>query len=130
MSQRTGVDFFSSRIQAAEVVPKKIPTVVFTARKCPVCHRLARVLLKPPTFELASEICLDHCDGLTKYPRSHKSFEGKSIGDGEVVVQLIKGIDGKDGARGPLPSREELIFLVKQVLREQGFWRRLFGRIK
>ena len=130
MNQRVGTDFFQQRL-AADIGPKKIQkTVIFTARKCPVCGRYARMLVRPSHDQLQSEICVDHCDGLTKYPRSYKSFEGKSIEDGEVVVQLIKGIDGKDGKDASPPTREELVVLLKEVLQEQGFWRRLFGRIK
>jgi hypothetical protein len=133
--QRVGQDFFSARLET-NVPQRMISTVTFTSRQCPVCGRFARTLVRPPHHELQSEICDDFCDGRTKYPNSYVSFQGSWLKDGNVVIETLKGADGAIGPVGPPgrdaspPTKEELKEVFREVLREQGFWRRLFGRIK
>jgi hypothetical protein len=129
MNQRVGVDFFQARIQT-DVPKRMVPTSTWTVRECPVCHKWARTLVKPSFNDFQSEICVDFCEGDKKYPSAYVSFRGSWIQDGHVVVETLRGSDGKDGRDGLTPTREELVGLLKEVLREQGFWRRLFGRIK
>lgn len=128
MNQKVGVDFFQARLQSGDVPQKVISTVTFTSRECPCCKRYARTLIRPPQNEMQSEVC-DFCEPgwRQKYPSAVVSFQGSWLRDGFSVIEALKGVDGKDGHT---PTREELIVLLKEVLRDQSFWRRLFGRIK
>lgn len=122
--QRVGIDFFQSRLESGDVPKRMVATVTYTSRECPVCGRHAKTLIRPSHDQLQSEICVDFCKGDQKYPNSHVSFRGSWIKDGNVIVETLRGQDGHS------PTREELVSLLKQVLREQGFFRLLFGRLK
>jgi hypothetical protein len=132
-------DFFSSRIQA-DIPKRMVPTSTWTVRECPVCHKWARKLVRPRFDEpLQSEICVDFCDGDKKYPNASLSFKGSWVQDGHSIIETLKGDQGDQGPVGPsgapgrdglTPTREELVLLVKEVLRSLGFWRLLFGSRK
>jgi hypothetical protein len=133
-----GQDFFSSRIQA-DIPKRMVPTSTWTVQKCPVCLKWARTLVRPPFNEFQSEICVDFCGADRLYPNAYVSFKGSWLQDGNAVVETLRGADGAIGPQGPKgengkdappPRREELVVLLKEVLREQGFWRLLRGRIK
>jgi hypothetical protein len=123
MNQRVGGDFFQARLQVSPP-QKMVSTVTYTSRQCPVCGRYARTLVRPPHHVLQSDICVDFCEGDSKYPGSYVSFQGSWLKDGFSVVEALRGADGHT------PTREELVSLFKDVLRELGFWRLLLGRIK
>ena len=125
------VDFFQSRLQI-DLPKRTAPTITFTAKECPVCKKLTRTLVRPTHTELQSEIGVEcGCHGDTKYPSAYVSFQGSFVRDGHVIVETLRGSDGtpgRDGKDAEPPARQELIDLMKEVLREQGFWRRLFVR--
>src|SRR6266853_6011438 len=131
--QHVGHDFLSSRIKT-DVPKMTVPTITFLARKCPVCKNLTRTLVRPPHVEFQCEIGVEcGCQGDKRYPSAYISFQGSFIRDGHIIVETLRGADGapgRDGKDAAPPTREELISLLKGVLCEQGFWRRLFGRIK
>src|SRR6266850_1626593 len=124
--QRVGGDFFSVRLET-NVPQRMISTVTFTSRQCPVCGRFARTLVRPPHHEFQSEICVDHCDGLVKFPNSYLSFLGSWIKDGNAVVETLKGATGEVGPVGPQgpsgrdaspPTRQELTIALQGLLEQ------------
>ena|SRR5467141_3681267 len=136
------VDFLQMRIQT-DVPKRMVPTVVFTARQCPVCQKWARTLVRPSYAELQSEICDDFCQGRAKYPSAYVSFQGAFVRDEHIIVETLRGSDGKDGAPGrdgidaEPPTREELTALLTAVLQEHldkqradRFWTKLFLRLR
>jgi hypothetical protein len=134
---RVGFDFFQARLET-DVPIKMVPTVTYTARRCPVCEKWARTLVRPPQHELQCEICIDHCGGDAKYPSAYISFQGSWLRDGNSIIEALKGEIGPVGPQGPpgrTPTEQELRVLLTAVLQEhrdrqwpRRFWRKLFGR--
>ncbi len=137
MNQHVGHDFFSTRIQAA--IPKTtVPTITFLARECPVCRNVTRTLVRPSHAELQCEIGVEcGCQGDKKYPSAYVSFQGSLVRDGHVIVETLRGSDGKDGAPGrdgkdaAPPNKQELKELLTDVFQEHldkqrsnRFWRK------